>query len=102
MSRATKGDLDRTNVVDHAGYDGRHPRSRGNKRIIEKSALRQVQGPEGYLDEQAKSGDVGDYQTTQSGGDGVQGVGKQGGKNGATSNACRDVKMIEWLGGLRV
>ena len=40
------------------------------------SALRQVRGPVGYLDERAKSGDVGDCQMTQSGGDGIQGVGK--------------------------
>ena len=40
------------------------------------SALCQVRGPEGYLDERAESGDVRDYQMTQSGGDGVQGVGK--------------------------
>ena len=59
------------------------------------SALRQVRGPGGYLDEQAESGDVGDYQTTQSGGDGIQGVGKRGGKNGTTSSACRDSQRVE-------
>ena len=95
VSRAAKGDPDRTNVVDHAGYDGRHPRSRGNERVVETSALRQVRGPGGYLDERAESGDVGDYQMTQSGGDGVQGVGKRGGKNGATSNARRESKGLE-------
>ena len=94
-SRAAKGDPDRTNVVHHAGYDGRHPRSHGNERIVETSALHQVRGPGGYLDERAESGDVGDYQTTQSGGGGVQGVGKRGGKNSATSNARRESKGLE-------
>ena len=47
------------------------------------------------MDERAKSGDVGDYQMTQSGGDGIQGVGKRGGKNGTMSNACRESKGLK-------
>ena len=59
------------------------------------SALRQVRGPVGYLDERAESGDVGDCQMTQSGGDGIQGVGKRGGKNSATSNARHESKGLK-------
>ena len=54
VPRAIKGDPDCANVVDHAGYDGRHPRSCGNERVVETSALRQVRGPGGHLDEQAE------------------------------------------------
>ena len=91
-SRVVEGESDRESVVDHAGCDGIRPRSRKNERRAETDALCRVQEPGGHLDKRAESGDVGNDQTSQTDGDGVQGAGKRSGKDGATSGTCHNSK----------
>ena len=94
-SKGVEGDSDSANVVDHAGYDGIHPRSRENERVNEMSVPCQDRGPGGHMGELVTSRGVeGDWRCRNDG----QGIGYDGKAcrmDGTTSGARRDSKRVK-------
>ena len=94
-SRGIEGVRDRDKVVDHAGYDGKHPRSKENERDGGTDARTRETRPLGHRGERVKlGGDEGDRER-QSCGNGNDTDGRRGVKDGATSGTRRDSKRVE-------
>ena len=94
-SRGVEGVQDRENVVDRAGYDGKHPRIEDNERDGGTDARTRETGPGGQLGERGGPGDVEGDRERQSDGDGVETDRRRDCKDGETSGARCDSKRVE-------
>ena len=94
-TRGVERDWDPKTLVEDADYDGIHPRSDENERVVETNVLRRVGGPGGPEGDQEAMGDVEDDWDRQDDAEGVGCDGNGGRKGGATSAAHRNSKRVK-------
>ncbi|KAF8123185.1 hypothetical protein EV363DRAFT_1357214 [Boletus edulis] len=95
VTRVVEGDSGRGNVVEGGAHNGIDPRSHGNERVVETSALRRGKGPGGHIEVQEARRDVERDWKREKDADIVHIDGRGEGQGAATSAARRDSKRVE-------
>ncbi|KAF8432353.1 hypothetical protein L210DRAFT_985801 [Boletus edulis BED1] len=88
-SRVGEGDPGRGNVVEGGAHNGIDPRSHGNERVVETSALRRGRGPGGHIEVQEARRDVERDWKREKDADGVHIDGRGDGTGAATRNESK-------------